>query len=272
MILSLWLWGGVGVTGLMLLGFFIGQVRRDNSLVDILWGLAQVAGIVSALVWLGFFPKDPIFWVWGTTVFLWALRLSGHIGYRNAGKGEDPRYQGFRKSWGSHQILGALFQVYLLQGILAMIIFVTHGVAIWGGATGSRGPGAYLFFALGLILWIVGFVFESLGDYQLLRFKSRKDSKGKLMTTGVWSLTRHPNYFGEACLWWGWGVGILGFGLPYPGLLGLVGPAVVTFLLLGLSGVPMTEARYAGRIDFAEYAERTNRFFPGLPKRTGKNQ
>jgi steroid 5-alpha reductase family enzyme len=128
----------------------------------------------------------------------------------------------------------------------------------------SREKGLTFLDALGAAVWLAGFLFEAVGDYQLGQFKRKPESKGKIMTSGLWRYTRHPNYFGEAALWWGIWLAALSV---EGGWAGIISPLTIGFLLLKVSGVTMLEKKYVGNEEFAAYARRTSAFFPMPPKK-----
>jgi steroid 5-alpha reductase family enzyme len=190
-------------------------------------------------------------------VLIWGLRLAIYIFLRNKGKGEDFRYKAWRDTW-KFFILRSYLQIFILQGILMFII------ALPIIFVNKAGPASFNFFDIaGILLFLTGYAFETIGDGQLARFKKDPANKGKIITGGLWRYTRHPNYFGEAVIWWGIGC----FALPYPhGWIMLISPVIITLMLRFVSGVPMLEKKYAGRADFEEYKKRTPVFIPWFPK------
>ncbi len=241
---------------LFVITFLLSIIIRNNSIVDIVWGLGFVA-----IAWIAnsfaipSFANQLILWY----VTVWGLRLALHILYRNWGRGEDYRYKNWRDVWGSSWVIRSFFQVFILQWILMQLIAVPIVLGLIG-----RFEISPVVLAFGMILWLTGFGFEAIGDYQLIRFKMLRGNKNKLMTTGLWSLTRHPNYFGEATLWWG--IAVIAFGLTRSPIV-FIGPLVIDFLLLFVSGIPMLEMKYKGRADWRAYAKRTSPFFPWIPKK-----
>lgn len=239
--------------------FLIGLKARDNSLVDIAYGPAFVFACWGA--W--FFSGDmiphfrPLLLL--SLLTLWGLRLGLHIGLRHRGKKEDFRYQKFRRDWGDTIIWRSFLQIYMLQGAVVFIIATPVLLAI--GA-----PGGSLAWSdiVGIVLFFIGFLFEAISDYQLTVFKRGGANKGKVIMHGLWRYTRHPNYFGEATLWWG--IFLIGLGSPY-GLIGIISPLTIAFLLLKVSGIPMLEVKYQGNPDFEAYKARTNAFFPWFEKK-----
>lgn len=242
----------------MFLVFIIAWVKKDNSIVDIAWGIGF---IVVAL--LNFFlePGFVIRHILVTAlIFIWGTRLSVHIAFRKKGKGEDFRYAQWRKDWGKWFLIRSFFQIYMLQGLFLLII--SYPVIL---ITHSQKTGVGFLDILGLLVWSTGFFFESVGDYQLSRFKKNPENKGKIMTQGLWRWTRHPNYFGETAQWWG--IFMIALSVK-SGWTAVISPLLITFLLLKVSGIPMLEKKYRGREDFEEYAKKTNAFFPWFPKKS----
>lgn len=239
--------------------FFIAIIKKDNSIVDIGWGIGFV--LIAWFTLLSFGEWNLRQTIVTALVTAWGARLATHIYLRNKGKSEDWRYKQWREEWGKWFIPRTYLQVFLLQAALMLIVSVP---IIHVNSTAS--VGASWVILVGMLLWIFGFYFEGLADYQLsLHIKSKK--KG-LLTNGVWGLTRHPNYFGEAVQWWGIGIisiaSIPGFVLYQNGcgLLTLVGPLTITFLLRFVSGVPLLEKRMAKKKGFKEYAKTTPIFVP----------
>lgn len=237
--------------------FLIGQFKKDNSLVDIAWGSGFVLSALfnlilnPALGWKGILIT--------ICIFIWGLRLSYHIAKRNLGKPEDYRYVNMRKQWGTTFVpLKAFFQVYFLQ---MLIMYIVSLPVIYANTTTQT---LHWYNWIGLFLWGLGFFFESFGDYQLKQFKKDPKNKGKIMDQGLWSLTRHPNYFGDSCMWFG--IFFLAITNIY-GLWILVGPALMTFFLVFVSGVRLLEKKYKGQPAFEDYKKRTSPFLPWFPKK-----
>ena len=238
------------------LWFLVALKLRRNDVADVAWGAGF---IVLALV--GQFAVDAISnrgILVLALVTIWGLRLSWHIGLRNHGKAEDPRYRKWREEWGRHAAARAYFQVFLLQGflIVAILIPVTYVLA-------HPSPDLAWLDALGAALWLVGFLFEAAGDLQLARFKKEPGNRGRVIASGLWRYTRHPNYFGEVTLWWG--VWLIACSVP-GGWKTAIGPATITLLILFVSGIPLLEEKYQGNMEFREYKRRTSAFFPLPPK------
>jgi steroid 5-alpha reductase family enzyme len=191
-------------------------------------------------------------------VFAWSIRLSVHIFRRNHGEPEDHRYQKIRERNSPNFELKSLYLVFGLQAVLAWVI----SLPLLAAAVPER-PLGLLDFA-GAVVWLTGFLFESIGDYQLSRFRASPAGKGKVLDTGLWRYTRHPNYFGDFCVWWGFYLIAVSAGLWWS----VVSPLLMSLLLLRVSGVSLLEKDIAERRPkYAEYTARTNAFFPG-PRKT----
>ena len=242
--------------------FIIGTLLKNNSIVDIGWGIGFVI-----LAWILLFLRLPLSLVRTSItllVSLWGVRLFTHILKRNHGKPEDFRYVAFRKAWGKWVVPRAFVQVYMLQGALMFLIALPFILL-----EQEAQPVNPLLFALGLIVYVTGFAFESIGDAQLKAFLQNPENKGKIMTSGLWRYTRHPNYFGEAMLWWGIFLLALSGGVtPFA----VIGPVTITLLLLFVSGVPLLERSMKDKPGYAQYAEMTSIFIPWFPKSRFKKQ
>lgn len=242
----------------MTIFFVLGTKKNNNSLVDIAWGLGFVLVALSLMTKNCFIAARELLVF--ALILAWGIRLALHIYLRNKGKGEDCRYKAMRENWGKHPLINAFFKVYMLQGLLMLL--VAAPIIIVNADYAYRPLG---FFDLaGFLLWALGFFFEAVGDWQLSKFIKDPANKGKIMTSGLWKFTRHPNYFGEVAMWWGLFLIALSSSFGY---LALISPLTITFLLLKVSGIPMLEAKYAGNAEFEEYKKRTNAFFPWFPKK-----
>ncbi|MFN0109599.1 MAG: DUF1295 domain-containing protein [Blastocatellia bacterium] len=231
---------------------------KDASIVDIFWGLGfALIAVTSFLVTDGFPVRKKLMTM---LVVIWGVRLAWHIGSRNLGKGEDFRYQAMRKRHGERFTLISLYSVFLLQGVLMWLI----SLPLQAAQIPAQPDTLTGLDIAGAIVFLVGFFFEVVGDMQLRQFKSNPANKGKLMDSGLWSLTRHPNYFGDALLWWGFYLIACAAGAWWT----VFGPALMTFLLLKVSGVAMLERSLTKtKPEYAAYARRTNAFLPWFPKR-----
>ena len=230
-------------------------LKRDVSIVDAVWPLFFLA---AALTYAGAVPqRGPRAELVLVLVGLWALRLTGYLTWRNWGEPEDRRYQQIRRHHEPRFALKSLFMVFGLQGTLAWIVSLPLLAAI-ASPTGLN-PLDYA----GVALWGVGFFFESVADLQLARFKNAAANRGRVMDRGLWRYTRHPNYFGDFCIWWSFFL----FASAAGGWWSFVEPLLMSFLLLRVSGVALLEKDIAERrLGYRDYVLRTNAFVPGPPK------
>jgi steroid 5-alpha reductase family enzyme len=264
-LLSVLPYGIAIVFAIGLIGFLLSLWRKDNGIADVLYGwhfimLAVVAELVSFSL-ASFFGGNPAYSLILTTLVLcWGLRLSWRIYRKNRGKPKDFRYAAWRAEWKWFKTR-SLFQIYLLQGLIALVIAMPVALTIMLTPVKMNLP-----LALGIVIWLVGFIFEAVGDMQLDRFIKDPANKGKLMMSGLWSYSRHPNYFGESLAWWGLWVASLGV-TGEIWYLTLISPLLITFLLLKVSGVPLLEARMSRHSDWAEYAKKTPVLVPWFPRK-----
>jgi steroid 5-alpha reductase family enzyme len=231
---------------------------KNSGIVDIFWGTGFV---ISAWVYFALAPDGFALrkWLIAILVTIWGLRLSLHILRRNWGKEEDFRYQAWRKEAGSAWWWKSFFRVFLLQGILMWIISAPL-LAAQSRPLPSR---LTIIDILGVLLWVVGFFFESVGDLQLARFKVNSANKGKVMDQGVWRFTRHPNYFGDSAQWWGYFLVAAAAG----GWWTVFSPVLMTLFLLRVSGVALLEKTLESRPGYKEYIETTSAFIPWFPRK-----
>ncbi len=234
------------------ISWLVSLVKKDVSFVDSLWSLFfLVAAVVFAVQSVPLSERAILVLV---LVTIWSLRLSIYITARNWGQPEDYRYQSIRENNEPGFGIKSLFIVFGLQGVLAWIIALPLFVSI-----GFDSALTILDYAAAA-LWLVGIVFEAGGDYQLSRFKADSANKGKVLESGLWRYTRHPNYFGDFCVWWAFYL----FALSAGGWWTIVSPLLMSLLLLKVSGVAMLESTISERRpEYAEYIRRTNAFFPG---------
>ena len=241
----------------MTVWFLVSFIKKRNDVADVAWGLGFVL-----LSWSSFYlsyEHGLRGLVICLLVSIWGLRLAWHIHTRNKGKTEDYRYQQWRQEWGAWFYLRSYLQVYLLQGgllflIVSPVLLINQHSAV----------SLTLLDVVGLVVWLTGFCFETIGDAQLARFIKNPANKGKLMRTGLWAYTRHPNYFGEVAQWWG--VWLVAVSVPF-GLFTIIGPLTITILILKVSGIPMLEKKLAEHPDFAEYKKTVSAFIP-RPKKS----
>lgn len=242
----------LAVVGLMTFGFILSLLLRRNTIVDMFWGLGFIA-----VAWLSLYahrtylPRQIL-----TTIMvtLWGFRLSGYILYRNWGKGEDPRYEVLAQKWGDWFYLRSFLQIFMLQAVLCFVI-ASPILAI--NLSSTAGYFSYTDY-LTVLLWMIGFAFEVIGDFQLNRFLSHPDNKGKILKTGLWRYTRHPNYFGEILMW----TSLFLLALPVPfGSYTIISPLTITAIFLFFS-LPMTEKLFEHNEAFQEYKKKTSAIIP----------
>jgi steroid 5-alpha reductase family enzyme len=245
----------LGVILVMMTLLWLVSIRlRNVSIVDPFWGAGFVLVTIYSYVKVATFdPRSSLVLV---LVILWGLRLSLYLGWRNAGKGEDFRYQAFRSQYGKGYWWISFFQTFLLQGVLMWLISVPlTSVQFLGGELSWVDVCA-------LIVWIIGFVFEAGGDWQLARFRSDPANKGKLLQSGFWKFTRHPNYFGDSAVWWGFGL----FAIATGAYVAVLGPLFMTALILKVSGVTLLEKTLVEtKPGYESYRRHTSAFFPWFP-------
>jgi len=237
----------------MVLMWLLALRLKDNSLVDIGWGMGFVLICGTYLAMLPQVTSGQ--WLMFLVVAIWAVRLSGYIWLRNRGKGEDFRYAAWRKDWGRHVVWRSLLQVFMLQGAI-MLVVATPLHAVFQGTSQALSPSMLI----GSLLAMAGIAIEAVADAQMMRYKSDSANKGRIMQNGLWRYSRHPNYFGEAVTWWGLGI------MALPTWWGAIGPVLITWLLLRVSGVTMLERKYEGNPEYSNYTKRTNAFLPWWPK------
>jgi len=252
------IWAGLGVLGLMTVLWLISIYLKNVSIVDNFWGIGFI--LITFIYYLQSEVAYTRLNLVMLLVSLWGLRLSVYLMYRNYGKEEDYRYREFRRSYGPKRYWWfSFFQVFMLQGGLMMII----SMPLLGVALKTNSDALNLFDYLGILIWSIGFIFESVGDYQLASFKRHPQNKGKLLTTGLWRYTRHPNYFGDTAIWWGFGLFAIASGAYWYSL----GSLLMTYLIIKISGVAMLEKSLSEvKPGYEQYVETTSTFFPWFPK------
>lgn len=247
----------LAVFSYMSLLFLLAIRLKRNDIVDIAWSMGFVLVSLIALTLMPGYHWRRI--LVSLLIVIWGLRLATYLYYRNRGKQEDFRYAQWRKDWGKNWKLRSYLQVFLLQGFLMLTI--AYPVFLMGGE--ARAGFGFLD-VLGLGLWLLGFFFQVVGDEQLRSFKKQQNNKGKVMQSGLWQYTRHPNYFGEATMWWGIFVLVLGFA---QGFWAFFSPLIITFLLVRVSGVPMLENKYKENPAYQNYIRKTSSFIPLPPRK-----
>jgi steroid 5-alpha reductase family enzyme len=251
----IYLHGLVAVATLAVLIWIASLVKRDASIVDSFWAVFLI--VSCGTYYLSYEFDTPRGALVLALVLAWGIRLSAHITWRNRGEPEDARYQAIRRRHSPGFALKSLFIVFLLQAVLAWII----SLPLLAAVTGSRPLN--LLDGLAALVVLSGILFESIADAQLAAFRRRPENRGKVLDTGLWRYTRHPNYFGECCVWWGFYL----FAVAAGGWWSIIAPLLMTFLLLRVSGVVLLEKDIAERRPgYRDYIARTNAFVPGMPR------
>jgi steroid 5-alpha reductase family enzyme len=254
------IWCAAAILVVLLATFVASRIAGKHSVIDTAWGLLFGAAAVATFVTSSGHGDVLRRALLLALPLLWGLRLATHIGRRSIGKPEDPRYEALLSKAKGNPDLYALRSVYLLQGLLAFVIaapimvggFESHPVRVTAW--------------VGVVLWIVGVLFEAIGDAQMERWRAEPDHKGQVIDVGMWRYTRHPNYFGDACVWWGI---FLVAADSWPGVLTIFSPVIMTLLLTKGSGARILEKHMSRRTGWDEYAARTSMFIPLPPKRKG---
>lgn len=229
------------------------------SIVDIFWGFGYVVVNTFYVFMSGELNTRKLLIL--SLVSIWGLRLTIHLALRNIGKGEDFRYQEFRRYFGPKRYWWfSFFQVFLLQGILIMIV----SLPLLGINTSESNGSLNVLDYIGILVWGIGFTFEAGGDFQLAKFKRNPENKGKVLQTGFWKYTRHPNYFGDAAVWWAYGI----FSLAAGSYWCVTGSVIMTFLIIKVSGVSLLERTLKEtKPKYKDYIHKTNSFLPWFPKK-----
>ncbi|MFN3152771.1 DUF1295 domain-containing protein [Bremerella sp.] len=244
------------IAGCMVSLWLLSLWLKDASIVDLFWGFGFV--VISWVSLLNAASPTTAAWMTTILVTIWGCRLAGYLSWRNIGKGEDSRYTEMRQKPGRNFALFSLFVIFGLQGTIMWIVSLPLQVIPTLDASFST------LTPLGLLLWLIGVSFESIGDFQLARFKSNPANRGKVLDQGLWHYTRHPNYFGDFLVWCGYYV--LAISFDASAWWTIIGPALMTFCLLWFSGVAHLEKRIQNRRpEYADYIRRTSSFFPWPP-------
>ena len=255
--LTLFLQAGIIVFILVTLLWIWSVLIKNVSIVDIFWGIGFV--VVNTFYFLSNEHRDERHIIVLILVAIWGFRLAGYLAWRNIGKGEDFRYQEFRRKFGPKRYWWlSYFQTFLLQGILIMII----SLPLLAIQMNTANLSALDYVAI--IIWGIGFLFEAGGDYQLAKFKNNAANKGKVLNTGFWKYTRHPNYFGDAAVWVSYALFSMAVGSYWPS----IGTVIMILLLLKVSGVALLEKTMkTSKPQYRNYMEKTNAFIPWFPKK-----
>ena len=239
----------------MNLFFLISILLKRNDIADSAWGIGFIVVSIFNLFASNHMQQTKI--ILTALVILWGIRLTSYITLRNWNKNEDYRYKEWKEKWGKNILLKSYLQVFLLQGLFMFLVSLP--VTLY-----NRFDGGVMFYSfIGLLVWVLGFYFETVGDLQMFFFKKDPKNKGKIMDQGLWQYTRHPNYFGEVSMWWG--IWILTLGSTY-WYIGIIGPLTISYLILKVSGIPMLEKKYEGNKEFEKYKSKTSVFIPWFTK------
>lgn len=252
---QIFLEGGFAILVYVSAIWIISLLKKDAGIMDIFWGLGfLIAGYFYSPADYSSALQPRLLYL---LVVLWGLRLSLHIGVRNRGEPEDARYANWRAQHGTKWWWVSYLRVFILQGVVMWVVSIPL-------LTGLQDKSALtLLDYIGIVLFVTGFLFEAVGDWQLRSFKKNGSNKGKVLNSGLWKYTRHPNYFGEAVLWWGFSL----IAVEMSTLWILISPAIMTWLLIKVSGVKMLdELLLKTKPDYAAYIQNTNAFFPGKSK------
>jgi len=237
--------------------FVVAQIKNNNSIVDIGWGPGFV--LITIYYYL-FETPQPVSNIVSLGIVLWGIRLFLYISIRNWRKPEDYRYVALRQQWGKeHQYMKAYVGVFMVQALFMILI----AAPVYAAYTNTKSIYS-LWLIIGSVLFVIGFMFESIGDYQLRRFSKQPENKGRIMQSGLWKYTRHPNYFGEMVTWWSLWIMVATTNF---GLFAIISPLTITCLLLYVSGVPLLEKKYRDNIEFQKYAKKTSKVIPWFSRK-----
>lgn len=248
------------ISGLMILTWLMSLALKNASIVDLVWGFGFVL-----VAWTSFLSINSEHWLLPVLTTIWGLRLSAYLAWRNHGQPEDYRYQAMRNHHGRSFPVTSLLTVFCLQGFIMWIV----SLPLQTGHVSDESGWQWLLVP-GVVLWGIGFCFETVGDWQLARFKSDLENVGKVCDSGLWRFTRHPNYFGDFTVWWGLFLVSVSESSAW---WTIVGPIVMSVLLMRVSGVTLLERSLTKtKPEYADYIARTNSFFPGSPRSVDRKQ
>lgn len=256
----------------IIIAFITGTIKKNNGLMDIFYGPAYIVvsltSFISYLILTNEFSIRQI--ISNFLVLIWAVRIGTYVYIRNHGKPEDYRYAAMRERWKKNIAIKSFLKIYLFQGIIIFLV----DFPVWFVNISDNPPLSSLldFYGitlwLGSLVWFVGFIFETFGDWSLYKFLQKPENRGKIMDKGLWKYTQHPNYFGEVTQWWG--LFIIALAVPY-GFITFIGPAYITFQIIKVSGVRLLDKRFEGNQAYLDYKRRTSAFFPWFPKKKQKS-
>jgi steroid 5-alpha reductase family enzyme len=247
----------IAVGSAMAIWYILSLILRRMDIIDVAWGIGFIVIAGAGIIHRGSVDTRGI--IVTTLVVIWALRLSTHIARRFFSHSEDRRYAAWRKDWGTATPLRSLVQVFTLQAFLQLVVSSSVTIILLR----SNSPLTILDY-LGILIWIFGFLFEAIADQQLRSFIINPANNGKIMTSGLWRYSRHPNYFGEVTQWWA--LWLIACSVPY-GIWTIIAPLTITLLIRYVSGVPLLEKNYTGRADWEAYKSKTSVLIPLRPRR-----
>ncbi|MFX1376344.1 MAG: DUF1295 domain-containing protein [Promethearchaeota archaeon] len=261
-------YSAIFLLGYLIIAFIVGTIKKNNGLMDVFYGPGYFSVALTSLIL--FFMINGIVdirqIIVTSLVFIWAVRLGTYVFIRNRGKPEDYRYRAMREKWKTNIVLKSFIRVYFFQGIVIFIV----AFPVWFINISVNPPIlSILDFAgitlwLGALIWLIGFLFETIGDYTLYKFLQKPENKGEVMDRGVWKLSQHPNYFGEVTQWWG--IYIIALATPF-GFISIFGPIFITYMIIKVSGIRLLDKRFESDDKYSEYKRRTSVFFPWFPKK-----
>ncbi len=255
--------------GYIFIAFIVGTIKKNNGIMDIFYGPGFFVVALTSLIFYFILNNEINIRqiIITLLVFIWSVRLATYVFIRNRGKPEDYRYKAMRERWGTNVILKSLTKIYVFQGIV--IFIVAFPVWFTNISTNPSIDNLLDFYGitlwLGVIIWIIGFLFETFGDYQLYKFKQDPNNKGKILDRGLWKYSQHPNYFGEVTQWWG--IYVITIAVPF-GFISIVGPVFITYMIIKVSGIRLLDKHYEGDDEYTNYKKKTRLFFPWFPKKS----
>ena len=257
---GIWLNALVVIISMMTLIWIASVIAKNVSIVDLFWGFGFV--VAALFYFLSLETTGIRNYLILILVSVWGLRLSVYLTWRNYGKGEDFRYREFRRKYGASRYWWiSYFQTFLFQGVLMWLI----SAPLLGAQAGKPGSGLGFLDYAGIAVWLTGFIFEAGGDLQLAAFRSDPANRGKVLDRGFWKYTRHPNYFGDSAVWWGYGL----ISISASSYLPALGSVLMTLLIIKVSGISLLEKTLVSdKPLYADYVRRTSAFFPWFPKKS----
>ena len=250
------------------IAFIVGTVKKNMGIMDIFYGPAYfvvaITSLISNIILTSSLSIRQV--IVTILVLIWAIRLAGYVYIRKRGKTEDYRYKTIRDRWKTNVALKSFFKIFLFQGIIVYLVAIT----VWFVNVSDNPPLVSLLdfggitLWLGTIIWLIGFLFETIADFSLYKFLQKPENKGKIMRKSLWKYSMHPNYFGEVTQWWG--LFVIALAVPF-GFVTIVGPAYITFQIIKISGVKLLDKRYAENEEYQTYKRKTSAFIPWFPKK-----